>query len=102
MAFESTSLYVKTALAKQAAGQKLTGNESARLERLGHTPPNVLNPEQIDGLRDYVRRHGGGNSDSDIVADLIASGATFEEFTICDSGSPASRWLPTWTADPTP
>ena len=36
------------------------------------------------------------------VADLIASGATFEEFTICDSGTPATRWMPTWTADPTP
>lgn len=30
----------------------------------------------------------------------LPDGVTFEEFTICDSGSPASRWLATWTSDP--
>lgn len=39
--------------------------------------------------------------------DLSASGGaglppdyTFEEFTICDSGEPATRWWPTWTTNP--
>jgi len=27
---------------------------------------------------------------------------TYEEFTICDSGVPASRWIRTWASDPTP
>lgn len=30
----------------------------------------------------------------------LPAGVTFEEFTICDSGSPATRWLATWTSDP--
>lgn len=25
---------------------------------------------------------------------------TYEEFTICDSGTPATRWWQTWTSDP--
>lgn len=39
--------------------------------------------------------------------DLSASGGaglppdyTFEEFTICDSGTPATRWWPTWLTNP--
>lgn len=27
-------------------------------------------------------------------------GGTFEEFTICDSGTPATRWWKTWLTDP--
>ena len=30
----------------------------------------------------------------------LPAGYTFEQFTICDSGSPATRWWPTWTSDP--
>lgn len=30
----------------------------------------------------------------------LPDGYTFEEFTICDSGTPATRWWPTWTSDP--
>lgn len=30
----------------------------------------------------------------------LPAGYTFEEFTICDSGSPATRYWPTWTSDP--
>lgn len=30
----------------------------------------------------------------------LPAGVTFEEFTICDSGTPATRWIPTWTSDP--
>jgi hypothetical protein len=35
---------------------------------------------------------GGGDS--------LPGGYTFEEFTICDSGTPATRWWPTWTSNP--
>lgn len=30
----------------------------------------------------------------------LPAGYTFEEFTICDSGSPATRWMATWTSNP--
>lgn len=30
----------------------------------------------------------------------LPDGYTFEEFTICDSGTPATRWWPTWTTNP--
>lgn len=30
----------------------------------------------------------------------LPDGVAFEEFTICDSGTPATRWLATWTSDP--
>ena len=30
----------------------------------------------------------------------LPTGYTFEEFTICDSGTPATRWWPTWTSNP--
>ncbi len=30
----------------------------------------------------------------------LPAGYTFEEFTICDSGSPATRWWPTWLTNP--
>jgi len=30
----------------------------------------------------------------------LPAGYTFEEFTICDSGTPATRWWPTWTTNP--
>lgn len=33
-------------------------------------------------------------------AGSLPTGYTYEEFTICDSGTPASRWWPTWTSDP--
>lgn len=45
-------------------------------------------------------------SGTNIVFSFTGSGAglpdgyTFEEFTICDSGTPATRWWPTWTTNP--
>ena len=30
----------------------------------------------------------------------LPAGYAFEEFTICDSGTPATRWWPTWTTNP--
>jgi len=30
----------------------------------------------------------------------LPAGYTFEEFTICDSGEPATRWWPTWLTNP--
>lgn len=30
----------------------------------------------------------------------LPDGYTFEEFTICVSGAPATRWWPTWTSNP--
>lgn len=30
----------------------------------------------------------------------LPPGYTFEEFTICDSGTPATRWWPTWPTNP--
>jgi len=30
----------------------------------------------------------------------LPAGYTFEEFTICDSGTPATRWWPTWLTNP--
>lgn len=45
-------------------------------------------------------------SNEDIMVSLsdnagtLPTGYTFEEFTICDSGSPATRWWPTWTSNP--
>jgi len=31
---------------------------------------------------------------------LISLNATFEEFTICENGTPATRWIATFTARP--
>lgn len=39
-------------------------------------------------------------SDGISGASGLPNGYTFEEFTICDSGTPATRWWPTWTSDP--
>lgn len=30
----------------------------------------------------------------------LPAGYTFEEFTICDSGTPVTRWWPTWLTNP--
>lgn len=43
-----------------------------------------------DGNTDFSASGGGG----------LPDGYTFEEFTICDSGTPATRWWPTWTTNP--
>lgn len=37
---------------------------------------------------------------ADDMGGALPSGYTFEEFTICDSGTPATRWWPTWTSNP--
>lgn len=46
-----------------------------------------------DGDVAWETPSGGGGS--------LPAGYTFEEFTICDSGSPDTRWWPTWTSEPT-
>ncbi len=58
--------------------------------------------ENVDGLQAALRKGGSGSGggSADLVTLVSAAGGTFEEFTICVSGSPATRWLPTWTADP--
>ena len=40
------------------------------------------------------------NNGSDGGGGSLPAGYTFEEFTICDSGTPATRFWPTWTSDP--
>ena len=37
---------------------------------------------------------------ADDMGGALPTGYTFEEFTICDSGTPATRWWPTWTTNP--
>ena len=55
----------------------------------------------VDGLEAALRKIANeSGDDTDVIAALVATGATFEEFTICDSGTPATRWWPTWTSDP--
>ena len=64
--------------------------------------PNLSVPAQLGDRIHTISTPATPVSPTFSVADLIAAGATFEEFTICDSGTPASRWIPTWTSDPTP
>jgi hypothetical protein len=55
----------------------------------------------VDGLEAALRKIANeSGDDTDVIAALVATGATFEEFTICDSGTPATRYWPTWTSDP--
>lgn len=117
------------ALQKQAAGMGRTATEGRAIRdfeqgKIGRdhfaaitTPPvrlpsgpapagdgpkgKLLAIGDVDGLEAALRKianESGG--DSDVIAALVATGATFEEFTICDSGTPATRWWPTWTSDP--
>ena len=117
------------ALEKQAAGMGRTATEGRAIRdfeqgKIGRdhfaaitTPPvrlpsgpapagdepkrKLLAIGDVDGLEAALRKianESGG--DSDVIAGLVDTGATFEEFTICDSGTPATRWWPTWTSDP--
>ena len=117
------------ALEKQAAGMGRTATEGRAIRdfeqgKIGRdhfaaitTPPvrlpsgpapagdgpkgKLLAIGDVDGLEAALRKianESGG--DSDVIAALVATGATFEEFTLCDSGTPATRWWPTWTSDP--
>ena len=117
------------ALQKQAAGMGRTATEGRAIRdfeqgKIGRdhfaaitTPPvrlpsgpapagdepkrKLLAIGDVDGLEAALRKianESGG--DSDVIAGLVDTGATFEEFTICDSGTPATRWWPTWTSDP--
>lgn len=91
-------------------------------DKLSQVPDSFRSIAQaINALIDYVRplsnMEGKGGitvqvSDNNIVVtgpslddgeDALSSlpaGYTIEEFTICDSGTPASRWMITWTSDP--
>lgn len=112
--------YVGNAIDKAKRGESLTGNEARRLQRIadGHFSPaqranaqerGLALPsrtiEEVEGLEAKLRRRTGeGGADGADGADGLGfePGFTYEEFTICDSGSPALRWIPTWTSDPTP
>ena len=64
--------------------------------------PHPASIEQVENLQSALRRAAstGGETSVDLVTLIADAGGTFEEFTICESGSPATRWWPTWTADP--
>lgn len=115
---KAPSLYVANAMEKAQRGEKLTGNEERRLQRIasGHFSPAQRENaaarglpvggraiEDVEGLEAKLRRRTGeSGADGAPGADGLgfAPGFTYEEFTICDSGSPASRWIATWTSDP--
>lgn len=70
-------------------------------QQSSHNPhPNSI--ERVEGLQAALRKGGTGSGgvSVDLVTLITDAGGTFEEFTICESGSPATRWWPTWTADP--
>lgn len=107
------------ALQKQAAGYGTTNTEKKALAdydrgklvpasfRVPSAPTQDEEPgragriavEDVQGLPDALRKIRSGE-DTDVITSLDTAGATFEEFTICDSGVPATRWWPTWTSDP--
>lgn len=60
---------------------------ASEITRLIHSPGGAI-------LRIVVPPSTGGGGEG------LPEGVVWEEFTICDSGSPATRWLPTSTTDP--
>lgn len=77
------------------------------LESLINIANAVANIEGRDGIlvditdNNIVIKLGGQDQDGGLeTVEGLPAGYTFEEFTICDSGSSATRWWPTWTSDP--
>lgn len=68
----------------------------------------VLQMRGRDGIKVHVSDGnivvaGGGldeGGEINPVGGGLPDGYTFEEFTICDSGTPATRFIATWTSDP--
>jgi hypothetical protein len=54
--------------------------------------------EEVEGLEAKLRHVGGGEPGDAGLG--FEPGFTYEEFVICDSGVPASRWIATWTSAP--
>lgn len=73
------------------AGVLQSGRDSVSDGRRGEDGTNGTNGS--DGTN--------GTDGSDGFGFNSGHGFSYEEFTICDSGAPASRWLATWTSDPT-
>ena len=111
------SMVLATAQAKAAQGRGLKNSEISALKafaRIQIMPPSQRpKPNQITvydtssnmlaGKDTLSAQAGnGGATAGDVLAALIASGATFTEFTYCDSGTPATAWWPIWASDPTP
>ena len=66
---------------------------------------------QLEGILNFTSNdqtltinQADGNTDmsagSGLSGGSLPPGYTFEEFTICDSGTPATRWWPTWPTNP--
>lgn len=82
-----------------AAFENIAAAHNAAMDKLDGvlfftSSDGTLNITTADGNTDFTAGPGlstGGG---------LPAGYTFEEFTICDSGTPATRWWPTWTANP--
>ena len=79
----------------------------ANLEPLNSTPAAFVDEaEKINAALSVCRavkamRGSGGIKVTVADANILVSlNATFEEFTICANGTPATRWIATFTARP--
>jgi hypothetical protein len=119
IARKSSSAYLHSAIDKARSGERLTGNEQRRIDRAlsgVHSAPfarpsapadpiasrRPLQPEEVENLEARLRNRARVTAEvsSDVIALLLASGATFVEKTGCNSGTPYTYWAPEWTSDP--
>lgn len=82
----------------------VSGKKLSRLLRIANA---VSRMEGRDGVKveiadDNIVIKLGGLDETGPLAGIngMPDGVAYEEFTICDSGTSATRWLATWTADP--
>lgn len=58
----------------------------------------MLRDAKTDGIQFTMTEN---NITIKVTKEGLPAGYTFEEFTICEDGTPATRWIPTWTSNPT-